>query len=150
MNELDQVVADQSDDNDKPPKTDQGSIKSAFTNGDPRKDLDLHAMVLDSAGVAALIHVRDLPPSIMRTCEGLKIQETGEVLKPARKDLKFPETAPLASPLYANTRFGYFNYGEKALIWHIGAIAVNGFCIPSKQVVEACYVVYTDFVPIND
>jgi hypothetical protein len=121
------------------PKADNG-YKSVFTHGEPRKGLDLHAMVLDSSGTAALIHLRDLPPSIMRICEGLRIHETGEVIKPPRKEFAFPDTAPIAQPLHAYTRYGFHMRGHQALVWFIGATASNGFSIPSKQAVDLCYI----------
>lgn len=100
----------------------------------------MNAMLLDSQGFAALIPLWELPRGVFRYCEGLKVVETGEVLK-LPKDFVFPNTSqPWAQPIYAHTIWGLETYKEKALVWRIGYQAANGFSVPSAQVIDSCYV----------
>ena len=104
---------------------------------------NMHAMVLDAYGYAALIRLHDLPHGILRICHGFKIWETGEVVRKPTQGFSFPLRAPLAHPIYAQTQFGHAMYGDKAIVWTVGLQAEGPFSIPTREVLKNYHMVTT-------
>lgn len=97
------------------------------------------ALVLDAEGCAGIIPLSELPLGVIKACFGLKIVETGEVIKkPLAHD--FPSVALPAQVIKARSLFGIANAGrENALIWTIGIRNDYGFSLPSMQVIDLFY-----------
>lgn len=98
-------------------------------------------MLLDAQGNAALVKFADLPHGIIRTSYGLKVWETDEVIKAPSGSFQFPLHAPVARVVYARTRYGYAQFGEKAIVWAMGLQNDQGFSLPSAEIINSLYVV---------
>jgi hypothetical protein len=100
----------------------------------------MHLMVLDHDGNFALVLLAEVQRSITRDCAGIKVWETGEVVKMPPEGTVWPVTAPLARPLLAYTTWGYSVYGSRAIEWNLGFETDTGFSVPQRRVVDAAYV----------
>lgn len=102
-----------------------------------------HAIVVDTCGVAARIRLSILPDGILRSCDGFMIEETKQVIKPCQH-FAFPtdlSEVPDGHLLFARLKCNYAARGSQAMVFRIGLSASNGFCIPSRDVVDKVYVV---------
>jgi hypothetical protein len=118
-------------------------MKSSIFFQEREQSKALHAIVVDQNGLAARVLIEDIPDMVLRVCDGLKIEETGQVFKPCRR-FRFPSFVhyplPLATPLYAYLRCNYDRLGDQAMLFRIGLRASNGFSIPSQDVIDKVYV----------
>lgn len=102
------------------------------------------AMILDTKGTAAKVELDDMKFNQLKECLGVKAyleDGTTRVIKEPPENMYFPMDAPVARHLKVYTKYGIATYGRRdALVWDIGFEADNGFSMPSRDVVEKCYV----------
>jgi hypothetical protein len=100
-----------------------------------------HVVIVDQQGISARLPITEVPDGILRQCDGLKVEETGQVFRQCRK-FTFPtdlQSLPTARPLYAQLRSNYELVGDRAMVFCIGLSAGNGFSIPSHDVIAKLY-----------
>lgn len=101
----------------------------------------MHAMLIDENGKAALVHLKNVQPNLYRYCVGIKIYETGEIIKePVKYKITFPTTAPIGRAITACTKYGLQTFGADALVWTIGVEADNGFSVPPADTIDKMYI----------
>lgn len=118
-------------------------MKSNIFFQESAESRDLHAVIVDQQGRSARVPLTMVPDGILRMCDGLKIEETGQVFRDCRR-FSFPTEVqwplPTARVLYAHLKCNYEIAGHQAMVFRIGLKADNGFSIPTQDVIDKVYV----------